>query len=161
MSDDNRIANVIFDHRTVLRRRDEVEHDRAIAIQDLMEENYFAPVDAPAGPYNLHLSIVENRLVFKVCDEWDTQCTVFKMSLSSFRSVIKDYFTVCDSYYEALKTANQQRVETIDMGRRGLHNEGSELLRARMQPYAEIDLDTARRIFTLICSLHYEMRSRD
>jgi uncharacterized protein (UPF0262 family) len=94
-------------------------------------------------------------------DEWDTQCTVFKMSLSSFRSVIKDYFTVCDSYYEALKTANQQRVEAIDMGRRGLHNEGSELLRARMQPYAEIDLDTARRIFTLICSLHYEMRSRD
>lgn len=161
MSDRQRIANVIFDQGTIVNRRPEIEHDQAVAIADLLEENYFAPADGSQGPFNLHLSIEENRLRFRVCDEADQKCIEFTFSLSSFRSIIKDYFTVCESYYDALKTANASRIEAIDMGRRGLHNEGSEILQDRMKPHADIDLETARRLFTLICSLHNEIRSRD
>ena len=117
-------------------------------------ENFFDLVDGPNGPYNLHLSVEENRLLFSVCDEADYSVTDFSLPISNFRSIIKDYFVVCDSYYDAIKTASPSRIEAIDMGRRGLHNEGSQVLQDRLAPHVKIDFDTARRLFTLICVLH-------
>ena len=107
-----------------MRRHPEIDHDRAVAIFDLLDENFFDLVDGPNGPYNLHLSVEENRLLFGVCDEADYSVTDFSLPISNFRSIIKDYFVVCDSYYDAIKTASPSRIEAIDMGRRGLHNEG-------------------------------------
>ena len=154
MDEQKRIINVFLDHRTVVRRNPEIDHDRAVAIFDLLEENFFDLVEGPAGPYNLHLSVEENRLLFGVCDESDYPVNEFTLPISNFRSIIKDYFVVCDSYYDAIKSASPSKIEAIDMGRRGLHNEGSEVLQERLKPHVEIDFDTARRLFTLICVLH-------
>ena len=154
MDDQKRIVNVFLDHKTVVRRHPEIDHDRAVAIFDLLDENFFDLVDGPNGPYNLHLSVEENRLLFGVCDEADYSVTDFSLPISNFRSIIKDYFVVCDSYYDAIKTATPSRIEAIDMGRRGLHNEGSQALQDRLAPHVKIDFDTARRLFTLICVLH-------
>ena len=148
------IVNVSLDPRTVVRRHPDVDHDRAVAIFDLLDENFFGLVDGPNGPYNLHLSVEENRLLFSVCDEADYSLKEFSLPISNFRSIIKDYFVVCDSYYHAIKTATPARIEAIDMGRRGLHNEGSQALQDRLAPHVRIDFDTARRLFTLICVLH-------
>ncbi len=137
-----------------MRRNTEIDHDRAVAIFDLLEENFFDLADGPEGPYNLHLSVEENRLLFKVCDEADYLVKDFSLPISNFRSIVKDYFVVCDSYYDAIKTATPSRIEAIDMGRRGLHNEGSQLLKDILGPHVKIDFDTARRLFTLICALH-------
>ncbi len=136
------LANVVLDERTVVRRSPEVEHERAVAIYDLLEENYFAPV-GHEGPFNLHLSIEENRLKLDIRDEADQPLTAINLALSPFRRLVKDYFTVCETYFEA-----------IDMGRRALHNEGSEVLRERLDGKVALDFDTARRLFTLICVLH-------
>ena len=154
MDEQKRIVNVFLDHRTVVRRYPEIDHDRAVAIFDLLDENFFGLVDGPNGPYNLHLSVEENRLLFSVCDEADYSLREFSLPISNFRSIIKDYFVVCDSYYHAIKTATPARIEAIDMGRRGLHNEGSQALQDILAPYVEMDFDTARRLFTLICVLH-------
>ncbi|GIK95889.1 MAG: UPF0262 protein [Alphaproteobacteria bacterium] len=149
-----RIVNVSLDERMVVRRSPEVEHERAVAIFDLIEENDFALVDATEGPYSLHLSIEENRLVIDVRHADETPLNKVMISLSPFRRVVKDYFTVCESYYQAIKRASPSQIEAIDMGRRGLHNEGSELLRERLAGKIEMDENTARRLFTLICVLH-------
>lgn len=149
-----RIVNVSLDERTVVRRSPEVEHERAVAIFDLIEENQFALLDGIAGPYSLHLSIEENRLVIDVRDAEETPVDKVTISLSPFRRVVKDYFTVCESYYQAIKRSSPSQIEAIDMGRRGLHNEGSELLRERLAGKIEMDENTARRLFTLICVLH-------
>ncbi|MAI12102.1 MAG: hypothetical protein CBD27_10355 [Rhodospirillaceae bacterium TMED167] len=154
MDEQKRIVNVFLDHRTVVRRQPEVDHDRAVAIFDLLEENFFDLVGGLDGPYNLHLSVEENRLLFGVCDETDYPVTNFSLPISNFRSIVKDYFVICDSYYDAIKVATPSRIEAIDMGRRGLHNEGSQVLQDRLAPYVKIDFDTARRLFTLICVLH-------
>jgi len=154
MDGQNRIINVFLDQRTVVRLNPEIDHDRAVAIFDLLEENVFDLVDGSPGPYNLHLNVEENRLLFGVCDESDYPVSEFTLPISNFRSIIKDYFVVCDSYYDAIKSASPSKIEAIDMGRRGLHNEGSEVLQERLKPYVEIDFDTARRLFTLICVLH-------
>ena len=154
MDEQKRIVNVFLDHRTVVRRQPEVDHDRAVAIFDLLEENFFDLVGGLDGPYNLHLSVEENRLLFGVCDEADYPVTDFSLAISNFRSIVKDYFVICDSYYDAIKVATPSRIEAIDMGRRGLHNEGSQVLQDRLAPYVKIDFDTARRLFTLICVLH-------
>jgi uncharacterized protein (UPF0262 family) len=151
---DRRVANISLDEKTVVRRSPEVEHERAVAIYDLLEENYFAPAGDLQGPYNLQLSVEENRLKFSIRSENDDPLGAINLSLSPFRRLVKDYFTVCESYFEAIKTASPSRIEAIDMGRRGLHNEGSELLRERLDGKIEIDFDTARRLFTLICVLH-------
>ena len=148
------IINVFLNDRNVERQNSEASHDKKVAIFDLIEENYFKLTDDLEGPYNLHLRTRENRLEFGVCDQSDSFIRDFSLPISNFRSIIKDYFVICDSYYNAVKSTSPSRIEAIDMGRRGLHNEGSELLRERLKPFAEIDLETARRLFTLICVLH-------
>jgi len=152
--DKRRLANITLDEKSVVRRSPEVEHERAVAIYDLLEGNHFAPAEIDQGPFNLHLAIEESRLQFDIRDESEQPLAKVALPLSPFRRLIKDYFTVCESYFEAIKTASPSRIESIDMGRRGLHNEGSELLRERLDGKIEIDFDTARRLFTLICILH-------
>ncbi|HEX9642168.1 MAG TPA: UPF0262 family protein [Candidatus Krumholzibacteria bacterium] len=152
--DRRRIVNVSLDERTVVRRSPEVEHERAVAIFDLIEENSFSLIDGGTGPYSLHLSIEESRLAIDVRGGDEAPIDKVMISLAPFRRVVKDYFTVCESYYQAIKRASPSQIEAIDMGRRGLHNEGSELLRERLAGKIEMDGNTARRLFTLICVLH-------
>ncbi|MDA0304997.1 MAG: UPF0262 family protein [Proteobacteria bacterium] len=155
MSDKQRIVSIFLDEKSVVRRAAHVEHERKVAVYDLLEENYFAPVDDDAGPYTLRLSIEENRMVFDVWDEKDSVALIkFSLPLNTFRRIVKDYFMVCESYFEAIKTAPPSRIESLDMGRRGLHNEGSDILRERLKDKVEIDRATARRLFTLLCVLH-------
>ena len=149
-----RLINVTLDDSAVIRRSPEVEHERAVAIYDLLEDNTFQPVGDYGGPYHLHLSIAENRLLLDIRGEAEEGLGTVTLPLLPFRRVIRDYFSVCESYYEAIKTASPAKIEAIDMGRRGLHNEGSELLQERLDGKIEIDFDTARRLFTLICVLH-------
>jgi len=149
-----RIARLDLDERTVLRRNPDVEHERSVAIFDLLEENRFSPVGHEGGPYHLRLGIADNSLVFDIRDVADQPVDRVTLSLASFRGIVKDYFMVCESYYAAIRQATPSQIEAIDMGRRGLHNEGSELLRERLSEKVEIDFDTARRLFTLICVLH-------
>jgi len=149
-----RIAKVTLDERTVVRRSPEVEHERAVAIFDLIEENHFAPVGDHGGPYSLHLGIEENRLVLDIRSERDEPLGKVILALSPFRRIVKDYFTVCESYFQAIRTAPPSQIEAFDMGRRALHNEGSELLRERLAGKIDVDFNTARRLFTLICVLH-------
>jgi uncharacterized protein (UPF0262 family) len=149
-----RIAELVLDERTVMRRSPDVEHERKVAIFDLLEENSFTPNGSEGGPYLLHLAIEENRLVFDIRLEGSVEHGKVMLSLTPFRKIIKDYFLICESYYDAIKTAAPAQIEAIDMGRRGLHNEGSELLKERLAGKIELDFDTARRLFTLICVLH-------
>ena len=148
-----RIIDIVLDEESVARRSPEVEHERAVALFDLIEENDFALVGTP-GPYRLRIGIFEQRLVFDVRDADDKKLRDIVLSLTPFRKVVKDYFLVCESYYAAIKKLSPSQIEALDMGRRGLHNEGSELLRERLAGKIEVDLDTARRLFTLICALH-------
>ncbi len=150
----NQIANITLDERTVVRRSADVEHERAVAIYDLLDENVFAPLAAGAGPFDLGLSVEENRLVFDIRTEAGAVVDRFAVALVPFRRIVKDYFTVCESYYAAIKTAPPSQIEAIDMGRRALHNEGSELLRERLAEKVETNFPTARRLFTLLCVLH-------
>jgi len=152
---EHRLIDVRLDERTVVSRSPDVEHERAVAIYDLLEENSFRPLGDFAGPYILALSIDADRLVLDIRDRDDEALVQVPMSLSPFRRLVKDYFTVCESYFEAIKTASPSQIEAIDMGRRGLHNEGSELLRDRLAEQIEVDFDTARRLFTLLCVLHF------
>jgi uncharacterized protein (UPF0262 family) len=150
-----RIVKVELDEDTTARRSPEVEQERAIAIFDLIEENSFVPAIEHPGPYHLHLGIEENRLVVDIRDTEERDLHRFILSLTPFRRIVKDYFEVCDSYYRAIRSASPSQIEAIDMGRRGLHNEGSEVLRERLKGKVEIDHNTARRLFTLICALHF------
>lgn len=154
MSDNQHIVQIFLDEKTGGRRAAHVEHERKVAIYDLLEENHFAPTGRDAGPYVLHLSIEDNRLVFDVRTESDQPLDKFSVPVNSFRRIVKDYFMVCESYFEAIKTAPPSKIEALDMGRRGLHNEGSDILRDRLVDKVEIDRATARRLFTLICVLH-------
>jgi uncharacterized protein (UPF0262 family) len=148
------IMNVRLDEKSVKRRSPDIEHERAVAIYDLLEENTFAPIGDYYGPYSLLLRLEETRLVFDIRTDDEAPLGTVSISLSPFRRIIKDYFTVCESYFEAIKTASPSRIEAIDMGRRGLHNEGSELLQERLSEKIAMDFDTARRLFTLLCVLH-------
>ena len=152
--DRRRIVNVTLDERTVVARNPDVEHERAVAIYDLLEANYFAPDVDGEGPYCLHLRLEESRLVLDIRSAAEKPLGAVSLSLAPFRRIVKDYFTVCESYFEAIKTASPSRIEAIDMGRRGLHNEGSELLAERLKGKVDLDFDTARRLFTLLCVLH-------
>jgi uncharacterized protein (UPF0262 family) len=149
-----RIVDIVLDEKSVAHRTPEVEHERAVAIFDLLEENEFALAGGDAGPYKLHIGIFEQRLVFGVHRADGRKLRDIVLSLTPFRKVVKDYFLVCESYYAAIKKLSASQIEALDMGRRGLHNEGSELLRARLAGKIEMDLDTARRLFTLVCALH-------
>lgn len=150
----HRIVKIELDERTVVRRNADVEHERAVAIFDLLEENRFALVDGASGPYHLRLGIEENRLVFDIRTTGDEPCDKIQIALTPFRTVVKDYFTVCESYYEAIKRSSPSQIEALDMGRRALHDEGSELLRERLKERIALDPNTSRRLFTLICVLH-------
>ena len=154
MSEMDRICAVTLDERTVARRGPEIERERKVAIFDLIEENEFAVEGRRDGPYALHLSIVDNRLMFDIRREDETPLVAVGLSLSPFRKVVKDYWQICESYYDAIKHATPSRIEAIDMARRGLHNEGSDLLRERLAGKVALDDNTARRLFTLICVLH-------
>ncbi|MCC6468115.1 MAG: UPF0262 family protein [Alphaproteobacteria bacterium] len=150
----NRIVKITLDEKSVVRRAPEIEHERAVAIFDLIEDNSFAPTGDLEGPFALHLSVADNRLVMDIKRENDQPLTRVVLPLSPFRRIVKDYFQVCESYFQAIRSAPASRIEAIDMGRRGLHNEGSDLLRQRLKDKVEIDNDTARRLFTLVCVLH-------
>src|SRR5260370_6454338 len=123
-----RIVDIVLDEKSVARRTPEVEHERAVALFDLLEENDFALVGDEPGPYKLHIGIFEQRLVFGVHDTHDDKLRDIVLSLTPFRKVVKDYFLVCESYYSAIKKLGTSQIEALDMGRRGLHNEGSELV---------------------------------
>lgn len=154
MPNRQRISDIKLDERSVLRRSPQVEHEHRVAVFDLLEENYFAPNGDFQGPYRVVLRIEEDRIILDIKDENDTRQTEIGLSTKSLRRVIKDYFMVCESYFEAIKTKAPSQIEAIDMGRRGLHNEGAEILRERLTGKINIDSVTARRLFTLICVLH-------
>jgi uncharacterized protein (UPF0262 family) len=146
-------VHLTLDERTVIRRSQDIEHERRVAIFDLLETNLFSPAGEFEGPFRLTMGMRDNRLVFNVRDNDDIPLTEILLPLTPFRRIIRDYFTVCESYYQAIKVDSPSRIEAIDMGRRGLHNEGSELLRERLADKATVDHETARRLFTLICVL--------
>jgi uncharacterized protein (UPF0262 family) len=152
----NRLVAITLDEGSIGRSGPDVEHERAVAIYDLIEENVFEPAGHDGGPYALHLSIADNRLVFDVRRADGSPIVAHLLSLTPLRRIVKDYFMICDSYYKAIRTATPSQIEAIDMGRRGLHNEGSELLQERLKDKIGIDFDTARRLFTLICVLHWK-----
>ena len=138
----------------------EIEQERKVAMFDLIEENTFALPQRneraiPDGPYRVGLSIREKRLVFDIKTETDEPAAEFHLSLSPFRQVVKDYWAICESYFDAVKNMPPSQIETIDMARRGIHNEGARILEERLEGKADIDNDTARRLFTLICVLHF------
>ena len=158
VSKDNtgRLAAVTLDEASLGRTNDDVEHERRVAIYDLLEENKFRPVGHQGGPYALQLGISGNRLVFDIRLADNTPVIAHMLSLAPFRRVVKDYFVVCDSYYTAIRTATPDRIEALDMARRGLHDEGSNILMERLARKVKLDFDTARRLFTLICVLHWK-----
>ncbi len=149
-----RLVAIELDERTVVRRTREIEQEREIAIYDLLEANSFAPRGSEGGPYRLLLGVQENRLILNVALEDSTPHGRILLSLTPFRRIIKDYFLVCDGYFKAIRNAPAHQIEALDMGRRGLHDEGSTILRERLKGKIDVDFDTARRLFTLLCVLH-------
>ena len=133
----------------------EAEHERRVAIYDLVEDNSFTLALHPHGPYRLQLSTADGRLMLDIRNEAEERLSLIGLSMSPFRRIVKDYHMICESYYAAIRTATPSQIETIDMARRGLHNDGSTLLRDRLDGKVEIDFDTARRLFTLLCVLHW------
>lgn len=154
MNDATRIAKVTLDEQTAVRRSPQVDHELKVALYDLSEENLFDVVGDVEGPFNLHIGIEENRLFFDVRNTDDEPLTRFTLPLSTVKSVVKEYFLICDSYYKAIKNSTPSQIEAIDMGRRGLHNDGADILQERLAEKVIIDNDTARRLFTLVCVLH-------
>ena len=149
-----KIVKIDLDERSLAPATADIEHERKVAIYDLLEENFFHPIGAGEGPFELYLSNVERRLVFDVRQEGGAALGQVHLSMTPFRKIIKDYFMLCESYYDAIRNAAPAQIETIDMARRAMHNEGSEILRERLHDKIELDENTARRLFTLICSFH-------
>ena len=158
MSDDEkrRLVAVTLDEASIGRGNPDQEHERAIAIYDILEANAFTVPGHDGGPYAVHLALVENRLCFDVRTADGAPVVAHHLSLTPLRRAIRDYGIVCDSYYKAIRTASPAQIEAIDMGRRGLHNEAAELLVQRLAGKIELDFDTARRLFTLIYALHWK-----
>ncbi|MDX6749469.1 UPF0262 family protein [Geminicoccaceae bacterium 1502E] len=150
----DRIVSLVLDEKSIVRWSPEVEHERNVAVFDLLESNRFRLRDGFAGPYALRLSLRDATLILDVTGETPAQSAEIALAVRPLRRVIKDYFLICESYYQAIKGATPSRIEAIDMARRGLHNEGSEILRDALQAKVELDLATARRLFTLVCVLH-------
>jgi uncharacterized protein (UPF0262 family) len=149
-----RLCDVVLDE-TIGRATPDVEHERAVAIFDLLEENTFSPAGHDKGPYKLNLSLVDSKLVFTITTAKDEQVATHILSLTPFRRIVKDYFMICESYYAAIRSSTPSQIEAIDMGRRGVHNEGSQTLKDRLEGKIDMDFDTARRLFTLVCVLHW------
>ena len=152
----HRLVAVHLDERSLGRGNPDQQHERSAAAYDLVEENLFAPQDHEGGPYVLHILLQDGRLVLDIRLADGNPIVAHILSLTPLRRVIRDYFTICDSYYAAIRSASPSQIETIDMARRGLHNEGSELLRERLAGKVTIDFATARRLFTLISALHWK-----
>ncbi|MCF6272587.1 MAG: UPF0262 family protein [Rhodobacteraceae bacterium] len=156
----NRLIEVVLDETGLPAPTPEIEQERRVAIYDLLEKNSFTPVargvEPPVGPFRLNLSILDRRLVFKILNDSNSKVGEFHLSLSPFRQVIKDYFQICESYFDAVKRLPPAQIEAIDMGRRGIHDEGSRVLQERLEGKVDIDHTTARRLFTLICVLHFK-----
>ena len=150
----HRITALELDQKSIVRWSPQVEHERSVAIFDLLEGNHFKLVDGAKGPYSVVLSLRESSIVLAVSPEASGEPVEVVLTTRAFRRVIKDYFMICDSYFQAIKGATPSRIESIDMARRGLHNEGSDILREALDGRVEIDHDTARRLFTLVCVLH-------
>jgi uncharacterized protein (UPF0262 family) len=148
-----RLQSVALDEESLAAASRDQEQERQIAIFDLIEENTFAPEGAEGGPYDLRIALVDNRLALDITGPGYQRRHL--LSLSPLRAVVKDYRMICESYYEAIRTATPHKIEALDMGRRGLHNEGSGLLQRRLAGKVDMDLDTARRLFTLICALQW------
>ncbi|WP_372887777.1 UPF0262 family protein [Shimia sp.] len=155
-----RISKIEIDDRNLPPPTPEIEQERKVAMFDLLEENTFGLPKrddrvVPDGPYCVELSIRDKRLVFDVATETGEKAAEFHLSLSPFRQVVKDYWAICESYFDAVKNMPPSQIETIDMARRGIHNEGARILEERLEAKADVDHDTARRLFTLICVLHF------
>ncbi|PJI91188.1 uncharacterized protein (UPF0262 family) [Yoonia maricola] len=155
-----KITHITIDDRNLPPPTPEIDQERKVAMFDLLEDNSFVlPArdgrEVPAGPYKLNLSIKQRRLVFDLKLEDDAPAGEFHLSLGPFRQVVKDYFQICESYFDAVKNLPPSQIETIDMARRGIHNEGARVLQERLEGKADVDIDTARRLFTLICVLHF------
>ena len=151
----HRLISIVLDEVSIGRNTPDVEHERDVAIFDLIEKNFFALCGHDKGPYYLKLAIAESKLVFDISLKNGQTIVIHALSFSPFKGIIKDYFLLCESYFDAIKSASSSRIEAIDMGRRGLHNEASQLLMERLKGKIVLDLDTARRLFTLICALHW------
>jgi uncharacterized protein (UPF0262 family) len=151
-----RLAAITLDEESLGSSSDDIEHERRVAIYDLIQENKFRPSGHDGGPYALQLAMRGNRLVFDIRLTDGTPVIAHMLSLAPFRRIVKDYFTVCDSYYSAIRTATPDRIEALDMGRRGLHDEGSRIVMERLKRKVDLDFDTARRLFTLITVLHWK-----
>lgn len=151
-----KLIAITLDEKTIARKNASVDHERAVAIYDLLEDNRFDTVSDDLGPFKLILSLQDNRLVFDIYSENDEAVILHALSLTPFRKIVKDYFLVCDSYYTAIKSASPSQIEAIDMGRRGLHNEGSELLKTRLCDKLTFDFETSRRLFTLVATLMWK-----
>lgn len=150
----HRLTDVVLDE-SIGRSTPDVEHERAVAIFDLLEENSFEPVGHAGGPYHLKLSLMDQKLVLAVSTETGEPVATHILSLTPFRRIIKDYFMICESYYQAIRSSTPSQIEAIDMGRRGIHNEGSQTLQDRLSGKITLDFDTARRLFTLVCVLYW------
>lgn len=153
--DPNHLIAVNLDESIGALPNADAEHERKVAIYDLVEDNSFEVIGKAHGPYILNLSIVEKRLVLEVTLENGEVVTIIGLSLTPFRRIVKDYYMMCDSYYQAIRNSTPSQIETIDMARRGLHNDGSDLLLERLEGKIKADFNTARRLFTLICVLHW------
>jgi uncharacterized protein (UPF0262 family) len=152
----SRLIAIVLDQDTIGRSNANIDHEREVAIYDILDTNSFALAGRDDGPYKLTLTIVEDRLVLSIGNEKAEALVTHMLSLTSLRRVIKDYFAVCDTYYNAIRSAPPSRIQSIDMGRRALHDEGSRILVERLKGKIEVDRDTARRLFTLICALHWK-----
>lgn len=157
MSRKNRLVDVQLDANSLAVANPDVEHERRVAIFDLLEDNEFEIIDGEEGPYILNLSVQEQRLVFDVKHENGADIKVFILSLSPLRRIIRDYLMICESYHHAIRNSTPSQIEAVDMGRRGLHNEGSEILEMRLKDKIKFNFDTARRLFTLVCALHIRL----
>ena len=151
-----RLVDVILDEASIARSTPDVEHDRAVAIYDLIEENSFQPVGQPPANYVLRLSVIEKKLVLQIRREDGTEVVTHVLSLTPLRKIVKDYDLICQSYYEAIRHSTPSQIEAIDMGRRGVHNEGSTILMERLEGKIKVDMKTARRLFTLVYALHWK-----
>jgi uncharacterized protein (UPF0262 family) len=149
-----RIVSIEIDEKSLAPAGPDADHERKVAIFDLIEGNTFKMIGHEGGPYNVVLSLADNRLVFDVAEQDGSQVRKLMLSLTTLRRVIKDYFMICDSYYDAIRSSTPSQIEAIDMGRRGLHNEGSQILTEKLAEKVEVDHDTSRRLFTLVCALH-------
>lgn len=151
----DRLIDIVLDAEGLPAPTPEIEQERKVAIFDLLEENAFALPGRGSGPYRLHLAVRDRRLIFDVRTEADETAAEFHLSLSPFRQIIRDYFQICESYFDAVKRLPPSQIEAIDMGRRGIHNEGARVLQERLEGKVETDAPTARRLFTLVCVLHF------